>query len=106
MAALRGSPARRAGDNPFALIAIGGEYGTLSEMAFGLHFDRLVIALEDAPEVPGALRCPDVETALERARDTRHRVAVADVHDGSGFESLQATIQGGDARPGSGPLTV
>jgi len=49
-----------------ALIAIGGEYGTLSEMAFGLHFDRLVIALEDTPEVTGALRCPDVETALER----------------------------------------
>ena len=49
-----------------ALIAVGGEYGTLSEMAFGLHFDRLVVALEDAPEVPGAVRCADVETALER----------------------------------------
>ena len=49
-----------------ALVAIGGEYGTLSEMAFGLHFDRLVIALEDAPDVPGAVRCPDVETAIER----------------------------------------
>ncbi len=49
-----------------ALLAIGGEYGTLSEMAFGLHFDRLVIALEDAPEVPGAVRCTDIETALER----------------------------------------
>ena len=49
-----------------ALIAIGGEYGTLSEMAFGLHFGRLVIAMEDAPEVAGAVRCADVETALER----------------------------------------
>ena len=49
-----------------ALIAIGGEYGTLSEMAFGLHFGRLVIALEDAPEVVGAVRCVDIETALER----------------------------------------
>lgn len=49
-----------------ALIAIGGEYGTLSEMAFGLHFDRLVIALEDAPEVPGAVRYGDIESALDR----------------------------------------
>lgn len=49
----------------FALVAVGGEYGTLSEMAFGLHFSRLVVALEDAPEVPGALRCGDVEAALE-----------------------------------------
>ena len=49
-----------------ALIAIGGGYGTLSEMAFGLQFERLVVALEDAPEVPGALRFSAVEAALER----------------------------------------
>ena len=48
-----------------ALIAVGGEYGTLSEMALGLHFSRLVIALEDAPEVPGAIRPRDIEAALE-----------------------------------------
>jgi uncharacterized protein (TIGR00725 family) len=48
-----------------ALIAIGGEYGTLSEMALGLHFRRLVLALEDAPEVPGAIRLASVEAALE-----------------------------------------
>lgn len=47
-----------------ALIAVGGEYGTLSEMALGLHFGRLVIALEDAPEVPGAIRPGSVEAAL------------------------------------------
>lgn len=50
----------------FALVAVGGGYGTLSEMAFGLHFDRLVLALEDAPEVPGAIRCADVEEAADR----------------------------------------
>ncbi len=33
-------------------------------MAFGLHFDRLVLTLDDAPDVPGAIRCDDVETAL------------------------------------------
>jgi hypothetical protein len=48
----------------FALIAVGGEYGTLSEMAFGLHFQRLVLALEDAPHVPGAIRAEDIEAAL------------------------------------------
>ena len=36
-----------------ALIAVGGGHGTLSEMAFGLQFGRLVLALEDAPEIPG-----------------------------------------------------
>ena len=49
-----------------ALIAVGGGYGTLSEMAFGLQFGRLVVALEDAPEVPGALRFDSLEAALER----------------------------------------
>ena len=49
-----------------ALIAIGGGYGTLSEMAFGLQFGRLVVALGDAPEVPGALRFSAIEAALER----------------------------------------
>jgi uncharacterized protein (TIGR00725 family) len=48
----------------FALVAIGGGYGTLSEMAFGLHFEKPVIALGDAPEVPGAIRCETVEEAL------------------------------------------
>ncbi|GGK45565.1 SLOG cluster 4 domain-containing protein [Salinarimonas ramus] len=50
----------------FALVAVGGGYGTLSEMAFGLHFDRLVLALEDAPAVEGAIRCADVEEVCER----------------------------------------
>jgi hypothetical protein len=50
----------------FALIAVGGEYGTLSEMAFGMHFDRLVLSLADAPEVPGAIRCAGIDEALER----------------------------------------
>jgi uncharacterized protein (TIGR00725 family) len=50
----------------FALIAIGGGYGTLSEMAFGMHFDRLVLALADAPELPGVARCASLDEALER----------------------------------------
>jgi len=47
-----------------ALVAIGGEYGTLSEMAFGLHFDKPVFTLEDAPEVEGAQRLESVEQVI------------------------------------------
>ena len=49
-----------------ALLAVGGGHGTLSEMAFGLQFGRLVIALEDAPGVPGALRFETLDSALGR----------------------------------------
>jgi uncharacterized protein (TIGR00725 family) len=50
----------------FALVAIGGGYGTLSEMALGLHFNRLVLAVDDAPQVEGAIRCRDLEEVEER----------------------------------------
>ncbi|WP_037469810.1 TIGR00725 family protein [Sinorhizobium fredii] len=36
-----------------ALVAIGGGVGTLSEMALGLQFNRLVLATSDAPRVEG-----------------------------------------------------
>lgn len=39
-----------------ALIAVGGEYGTLTEIAFGLHFGKPVYALDAAPAVPGVER--------------------------------------------------
>lgn len=58
-----------------ALIAVGGEYGTLSEMAFGLHFNRMVLALANAPEVPGAVRCASVEEAVERVAARLLRLA-------------------------------
>lgn len=48
------------------LVAIGGGYGTLSEMAFGLHFDRLVLTLDKAPPVEGAVACASVAEVLER----------------------------------------
>lgn len=48
------------------LVAVGGGYGTLSEMAFGLHFDRLVLTLDDAPKVPGTIACASVDQAMER----------------------------------------
>jgi uncharacterized protein (TIGR00725 family) len=40
-----------------ALVAIGGGPGTLSEIAFALHFGRPVLTLADAPRVPGAISC-------------------------------------------------
>jgi len=49
-----------------ALVAIGGGHGTLTEMAFGMHFNRLVLALEGAPEVPGAVVCADVDEVETR----------------------------------------
>ena len=49
-----------------ALVAVGGGYGTLSEMAFGLHFDRPVLTLGAAPTVPGAVPCADVSAAIDR----------------------------------------
>ena len=48
-----------------ALVAIGGEYGTLSEMALGLHFDKPVFSLEDAPEVKGAQRMESVDEVMD-----------------------------------------
>ncbi|MGU3494275.1 TIGR00725 family protein [Xanthobacteraceae bacterium A53D] len=46
------------------LVAVGGEYGTLSEMAFGMHFNRKVLAMLNAPVVPGAIICETVDEAL------------------------------------------
>ncbi|MDJ0611230.1 MAG: TIGR00725 family protein [Kiloniellales bacterium] len=53
----------------FALIAIGGGTGTLSEIAFGLQFGRPVYGLCGAPAIEGvAMRAdwPEVEVALCR----------------------------------------
>ncbi|MEM7443122.1 MAG: DNA-binding protein [Pseudomonadota bacterium] len=49
------------------LIAVGGSYGTLSEVAFGLHFSKAVIGLEGAPDVEGVEHAPDVPTAIDFA---------------------------------------
>jgi uncharacterized protein (TIGR00725 family) len=46
------------------VIAIGGGYGTLSEIAFALQFARPVFTLEGAPVVEGATPCADVDEAL------------------------------------------
>ena len=49
-----------------ALVAIGGGYGTLSEIAFGLRFGRLVLTMLDAPAVHGSVPCATVPEAIDR----------------------------------------
>jgi uncharacterized protein (TIGR00725 family) len=48
----------------FALIAVGGGHGTLSEMALGLKMGRLVIAMGSASRIPEALACDSVDAAM------------------------------------------
>jgi uncharacterized protein (TIGR00725 family) len=48
----------------FALVAVGGGHGTLSEIALGLKMGRLVITMPDANRVEGALECETVEQAV------------------------------------------
>lgn len=50
----------------FALIAVGGGVGTLSEMALGLQFNRLVLAMAGAPYVEGVPVVTSIEDALCR----------------------------------------
>ena len=57
-----------------ALVAIGGGVGTLSEMALGLQFNRLVLALADAPQVDGVPRMASVEDALQRIAERLFRL--------------------------------
>lgn len=48
----------------FALIAVGGGYGTLTEMAYGLHYDKFVFATCDAPQIEGARYHADINTII------------------------------------------
>ena len=54
----------------FCLVAVGGGYGTLSEIAFALQFGRPVFALAGAPEVAGATRLETVGAALDAVAKT------------------------------------
>ena len=59
------------------LIAIGGSYGTLSEIAYGLHFSKPVIVLADAHDVPGTERASDADDALDRLAEHLMKNAVS-----------------------------
>ena len=51
------------------LVAVGGSYGTMTEIAYGLHFGRRVIGLEGAPDLPGLNRADSVEAAVAQVAD-------------------------------------
>jgi uncharacterized protein (TIGR00725 family) len=49
------------------VIAIGGSYGTIAEMALALRLGRCVVALTGAPKVEGALQAKSPAAAVELA---------------------------------------
>ncbi len=51
------------------LVAVGGSYGTMTEIAYGLHFGRRVIGLAAAPELPGLKPAGSVEAAVARVAE-------------------------------------
>ena len=50
----------------FALVCIGDSYGTLSEVALGRHFGKLVVGLEGAAGVEGVVHVDSPEDAVMR----------------------------------------
>jgi hypothetical protein len=49
-----------------ALVAIGGGYGTISEMAFGLQFGKPVLAVGGHALLDGVEAMASADTALDR----------------------------------------
>jgi uncharacterized protein (TIGR00725 family) len=52
-----------------AVIAVGGSFGTLAEIAFALRLGRKVVILEGGPQVPGVPRASTPEEAVALALD-------------------------------------
>jgi len=50
-----------------AVVAVGGSYGTIAEMALALRLGRPLVALEGAPAVEGALLAASPAEAVELA---------------------------------------
>lgn len=49
------------------LVAVGGSYGTLSEVAYGLHFSKPVIGVAGAADVKGVAHVSDADAAANAA---------------------------------------
>ncbi len=60
----------------FALVAVGGGYGTLSEIALGLRIGRLVVTMPPAHDVAGAVRTADPDEVIRLV--ARRYFALAD----------------------------
>ncbi|WP_406657848.1 TIGR00725 family protein [Methanolobus sp. ZRKC2] len=50
-----------------ALVAVGGEYGTLSEIAFSLKMGKTVVTLESKWEIEGTIKASSPKEAVELA---------------------------------------
>lgn len=59
------------------LVAVGGSYGTLSEVAYGLHFSKPVIGLEGAADVEGVQHVADADAAVTAVLDALIRAAAS-----------------------------
>jgi uncharacterized protein (TIGR00725 family) len=57
----------------FCLIAIGDSFGTLSEVALGRQFGKLVIGLEGAADLEGGRRCKWQPKRSLRSTDAEQR---------------------------------
>lgn len=51
------------------LIAVGGSYGTLTEIAYGLHFSKPVIGLCGTPDISGIIPAQDPGEAIALMAD-------------------------------------
>lgn len=58
----RNSIVARAG---LCLIAVGGGYGTISEVAFGLQFEKNVFVMANGPEIEGVHFCDDATQTMD-----------------------------------------
>ena len=58
------------------LIAIGGSYGTLTEIAFGLHFGKRVIGLDTAPAIDGLTLADGLDEAVDLTCEALLQAAV------------------------------
>ena len=47
------------------LVAIGGSYGTLSEIAYGMQFGKAILALPGTPKVDGVVPVASVDAAID-----------------------------------------
>ena len=61
------------------VVALPGEYGTLSEVAFALQFKKPVISL-NSWDIPGVIKVKTVEEAAEKVREYLKRCQTQPCH--------------------------
>jgi uncharacterized protein (TIGR00725 family) len=66
------------------LVAVGGGYGTLSEIAFGLQFGKPVLGFFDVAPAAGVALVANVDEALDRVARVVLELPAADRHGAAG----------------------